>query len=277
MTAIIEGQSNEHWGRSGISALKLIRSVLTLVAVLGLTAIAFGDSEAEASASVVFSDDFESANLDKWSVISGDWDVISVGQNHIGHLLAGSVQNRRMVSIASVPANITLTARTKGNATGDSHADCSIGFFSNSDASSYYFVMLGGTPNPDFWIGMWNGGSVYMLVSESLTALPNNEWYDVKVRLEGNHVDVKVWPDGGSEPADWQLSYTAATRFGDHIVLGTAHGTDNEEFWFDVVEAVITPAKCGDVNCDSEIDISDAVYLIAYIFSGGPEPCAECK
>jgi hypothetical protein len=37
------------------------------------------------------------------------------------------------------------------------------------------------------------------------------------------------------------------------------------------------PLLAGDANCDSTVDISDAVYLIAYIFSGGPEPCAGCK
>jgi hypothetical protein len=28
----------------------------------------------------------------------------------------------------------------------------------------------------------------------------------------------------------------------------------------------------GDLNCDGAVDISDAVYLIAYIFSGGNRP-----
>jgi hypothetical protein len=37
------------------------------------------------------------------------------------------------------------------------------------------------------------------------------------------------------------------------------------------------PVGAGDANCDSAVDISDAVYLIAFIFSGGPEPCASCK
>jgi hypothetical protein len=32
----------------------------------------------------------------------------------------------------------------------------------------------------------------------------------------------------------------------------------------------------GDANCDSAVNISDAVYLIAYIFSGGPAPCEGC-
>jgi len=38
-----------------------------------------------------------------------------------------------------------------------------------------------------------------------------------------------------------------------------------------------SPLLAGDANCDSTVDISDAVYLIAYIFSGGLAPCAGCK
>jgi hypothetical protein len=37
------------------------------------------------------------------------------------------------------------------------------------------------------------------------------------------------------------------------------------------------PLLAGDASCDLSVDISDAVYLIAYIFSGGPAPCAGCK
>ena len=37
------------------------------------------------------------------------------------------------------------------------------------------------------------------------------------------------------------------------------------------------PPLSGDANCNSTVNISDAVYLIAYIFSGGPAPCAGCK
>ena len=37
------------------------------------------------------------------------------------------------------------------------------------------------------------------------------------------------------------------------------------------------PVLAGDANCDNTVDISDVVYLIAYIFSGGQAPCAGCK
>ncbi len=37
-----------------------------------------------------------------------------------------------------------------------------------------------------------------------------------------------------------------------------------------------SPLLAGDANCSGSVNISDAVYLIAYIFSGGPAPCAGC-
>jgi hypothetical protein len=33
------------------------------------------------------------------------------------------------------------------------------------------------------------------------------------------------------------------------------------------------PISVGDVNCSGNIDIDDIVYLINYVFGGGPEPC----
>ncbi|MFH2056835.1 MAG: dockerin type I repeat-containing protein, partial [bacterium] len=33
------------------------------------------------------------------------------------------------------------------------------------------------------------------------------------------------------------------------------------------------PMACGDCNCDDVVNITDATYLIAYIFSDGPPPC----
>jgi len=37
------------------------------------------------------------------------------------------------------------------------------------------------------------------------------------------------------------------------------------------------PLEAGDVDCNEIIEVSDAVYLINYIFvPGSPEPCADC-
>ncbi|MCK4656341.1 MAG: dockerin type I repeat-containing protein, partial [candidate division Zixibacteria bacterium] len=36
------------------------------------------------------------------------------------------------------------------------------------------------------------------------------------------------------------------------------------------------PMEAGDADCSGDVDIDDIVYLIAYIFSGGPEACEGC-
>jgi hypothetical protein len=33
------------------------------------------------------------------------------------------------------------------------------------------------------------------------------------------------------------------------------------------------PKEAGDANCDATVSVSDAVYLINYLFKGGPSPC----
>ncbi len=41
--------------------------------------------------------------------------------------------------------------------------------------------------------------------------------------------------------------------------------------------SVPVPLSSGDADCSGGVNISDAVYLIGYIFSGGVQPCAACK
>jgi len=69
------------------------------------------------------------------------------------------------------------------------------------------------------------------------------------------------------------------------FICGDANGSGN----VDISDAVYlisyifsggsapVPLLAGDANCSANVDISDAVYLISYIFSGGSAPCAGCK
>jgi hypothetical protein len=36
-------------------------------------------------------------------------------------------------------------------------------------------------------------------------------------------------------------------------------------------------AECGDVDLSGGVDVDDIVYLINYVFSGGPPPCEPPK
>lgn len=40
---------------------------------------------------------------------------------------------------------------------------------------------------------------------------------------------------------------------------------------------IIVPKTVADSDCSAQVDISDAVYLINYIFGGGGAPCSLCS
>jgi len=54
------------------------------------------------------------------------------------------------------------------------------------------------------------------------------------------------------------------------LAILAALGIDHES----VVRAHGTAVGTGDTNGDGRLDLSDAVYLLTYLFSGGPEPAA---
>jgi hypothetical protein len=37
---------------------------------------------------------------------------------------------------------------------------------------------------------------------------------------------------------------------------------------------VPVPLESGNANCDTKVTVSDVVYLVNYLFKGGPPPCA---
>ena len=70
---------------------------------------------------------------------------------------------------------------------------------------------------------------------------------------------------------DWVGEYTGLAVLGDsnYIVFTDLEQSGNSDIYFDKYEI---PAMCGDANYDSRVNVSDAVYLINYVFSGGDEP-----
>jgi len=69
-------------------------------------------------------------------------------------------------------------------------------------------------------------------------------------------------------------------------LIGTHPGDANSDGGIDIADVVYliayifsggpapNPLAAGDADCDGSVNIVDAVYLIAYIFSQGPQPCA---
>ncbi|TFH57895.1 MAG: hypothetical protein E4G91_10170 [Candidatus Zixiibacteriota bacterium] len=130
----------------------------------------------------------------------------------------------------------------------------------------------------------------------------------VKSPQSGEQIKWQVVASGGAKGAstNYVLSGTtgqtaagpgASTSYGvnqgywQNFVVGPAYtcGDANGDASVDISDAVYlisyifsggsapSPLLAGDANCDAAIDISDVVYLISYIFSGGQAPCAGCK
>ena len=126
------------------------------------------------------------------------------------------------------------------------------------------------------WLPLWIGD---LHVSDYTYA------WTVPDLAAGTHVIYfKILDDAGTANVDvctysWQLTYT-----GLEYTCGDANGDDK----INVGDAVFiityvfrggpapVPLAAADANCDGKVNVGDAVYLITYIFRGGPAPCATC-
>ncbi len=95
-----------------------------------------------------------------------------------------------------------------------------------------------------------------------------------------------------STEAGWDTIHPAVTAGGETTYLNTRPtiqfylcGDANADLTINVGDAVFLisyvfkggpppwPVEGGDANCDGGTNVGDAVYVISYVFKGGPEPC----
>ena len=55
-----------------------------------------------------------------------------------------------------------------------------------------------------------------------------------------------------------------------YFLKSTAEESEGEFYYYSDLDS--SPLACGDVNADNKVNVSDAVYLIGYVFSGGNPP-----
>jgi hypothetical protein len=96
-------------------------------------------------------------------------------------------------------------------------------------------------------------------------------------------------PQGGGTTPEYVHCPGADIMLGPQDCGYSLCGDANGDLSIDISDAVFllqyifvggpapNPLSAGNVNCDAGIDIADAVYLILYIFSGFTAPCAGCK
>ncbi len=144
-----------------------------------------------------------------------------------------------------------------------------------------------------------NEGEPYSIQLESTGGTGQHSWSDLNGDLAGSGLSVSG--DGivsGTPTSAGQLSFTAVAQ--DQIgaeaqrpltievlagwICGDADGSGAVDI-DDVVYLIgfifnggpaPDPYESGDVDCSGAIDIDDIVYLISYIFASGPVPCDGC-
>jgi hypothetical protein len=101
---------------------------------------------------------------------------------------------------------------------------------------------------------------------------------DSVVLAADNLPDEASFDYNGWDPAleKYKGTFTWMPDVSDVGVHGDVHFMATDGLLMDQAYITITisggPYLCGDANASGEVDIDDVVYVIAYIFSGGPEP-----
>lgn len=101
-----------------------------------------------------------------------------------------------------------------------------------------------------------------------------------RTAVHSTYGQVQMNTNSGPTPLNWPAEGTV----GSFEVL-EYHGDANNDDRLNISDAVFivnyvfksgpspSPLQIGDVNCDGAVNVSDVIYLVNYLFKGGPLPC----
>jgi hypothetical protein len=118
------------------------------------------------------------------------------------------------------------------------------------------------------------------IVNEALTGAVQAEAYEDTVLVKTVLPDYLCEITSGSLPTGLTLEPTTGIISGMTYDAGdftfAIRATHQQYGYVDSMEYILhvaqTPDRPGDVNIDTDINTADAVFLVNYIFKGGPEP-----
>jgi hypothetical protein len=134
-------------------------------------------------------------------------------------------------------------------------------------------------------IGDWCDGNVYIHSGPILPDAYYQQCYYLKLQYAGG-VDPRIWSwvsgdlpyglnfNGGTMGTISGRSTSKSTWY---FTVAVSDGSipakaDTATLTLTVIDSASATYVCGDAGADCAVDISDVVYLIEYIFSGGPAP-----
>ena len=140
----------------------------------------------------------------RWNV--GSWDIATDspdGGSVALHTVGSSARRMASVDAVSGMADVEAVARVKASA------------FSHSGGSSPGLVLRGSgnagsetgytasVTDARISIGKFVNGA-YTALAYAPETIPVGEWLWIRFRAFGSSLQVKIWPDGTSEPAEWR-------------------------------------------------------------------------
>jgi hypothetical protein len=111
------------------------------------------------------------------------------------------------------------------------------------------------------------------------------------VRMQQGGADVDAWTEMYEPPTfDQSMDLAFVITGGEDEICDCIPGDANGDGSVNVGDAVYLiayvfqggpaptpyPICSGDANCDCQVNVGDAVYIISYVFTGGPPPC-DCQ
>jgi N-acetylneuraminic acid mutarotase len=116
------------------------------------------------------------------------------------------------------------------------------------------------------------GGFLYAMAGDNYSSDLHNSVELATISQDGSLGSWNLLPDTLAVP----MNHTACALKDNHVFLAGGFDSNGNSSDDVQVSSFRFGYVCGDVDCSGAANITDAVYLIQYIFAGGPAPCAEC-
>lgn len=149
---------------------------------------------------------------------------------------------------------------------GGSDAD-GIGLIARRSASDTYYVAGIAEDNSNcIFRGEQSGDGIAIakvingtvsVLGESAATMPNNTDYEVKFRIEGTALKVKVWESGTSEPATWDVEVTDSDLTGVSAFGVIGSGKDTDTLLFKNLTTDDLASTADPANLQATVDGSD--------------------
>lgn len=156
------------------------------------------------NSTVLFQDGF-SNGLTNWTQSAGTWSTTNAALTNSANTGVDWF-NDIILTNTSTYTDFELTADVKKGSANDQ-----IVFRSGSSVGSGYGIQIRDTGN--FRLENWGSASLQNVANPGgLANWSTGTWYSVRIRVQGTHIQARIWLQGTTEPTTWYIDYTDSSN-----------------------------------------------------------------